>query len=94
MCKLCDLIKINGHEQEITYQDDNFVMVSCLSCHVPMLVFKYHSDFLPADFYRYIEHLMTEHAPVENIDEWFIDYKMSKIPEHWHCHLRERSPKK
>ena len=88
MCELCKLVKDRIVVTVKYYEDANFVMVDCKTCHVPMLVSKQHKADIDSVDAAMAHHLFYKHAKRVDMSKWYVDYKIRTIKDHWHCHLR------
>ena len=89
MCELCDLKVI---EKEY-YRGTDFVIISCVSCHVPMAVPFEHVDPKTNGYERLRERMENELFKIAfefygNLD-FYIDKKENKILDHMHWHARK-----
>lgn len=78
-CELCELKPLTSWH----YVDDIIVICDCLTCGVPMLVFRQHGEIPLAE-----EH----HARAKLIELYGkrlvkVRMKARKIKDHWHWHL-------
>ena len=93
-CPLCKLYYENDIKTKFFYKDENWILVECLSCHVPLLVYKTHISYTPLTFID-LEELFRKYKgnkwyiPVNHSD-YYVDCRMRKIPEHFHCHYRKK----
>ncbi len=79
-CQLCDLKKItNWH-----FENDDFVVLDCDTCNVPMYVWRDHEFPSKIDVLLMINH-SQKHFPDRKIN-----FRRRKIPEHYHFHMREK----
>jgi len=73
------------------YEDDDFWIVECKTCKVPMIVLKYHRVFSmeeeEVEMKRIVRQLFNNYT-------YNIDSDMKSIPEHKHWHLRNFKRKK
>ena len=88
MCELCKLVKERNIITTKYYEDAQFIMVDCKTCHTPMLVFKEHVANIDEASRAIAYHLFYKHAKRMDMSQWYVDYKMRAIKIHWHCHLR------
>lgn len=92
-CDLCNLIAGNVITKKY-YENDNWIIVDCKSCKVPMLVSKVHTSYTHLTLID-LEELFRGYKgdkwfiPVNHSD-YYVDCRMRKIPEHFHCHYRKR----
>jgi hypothetical protein len=90
MCELCDLKVI----EEEYYRNTDFVIISCMNCHVPMVVPFEHVDPKANGYERLRERMENElfKAAFEfygNLN-FYIDKKENKILDHMHWHARSK----
>jgi len=88
-CELCRLETISN----LYYQCDEFTILDCMNCKVPMAVAKEHID--PMDFsnmglrFRMYEELVKVAKEFyKDEPRWYIDMQERKIPNHLHWHAR------
>ncbi len=91
MCELCELKVI---EKEF-YRNNDFIILSCMNCHVPMVVPFEHIDPNASGYERLRERMENELFRVA-FDffgdlEFFIDKKENKILDHMHWHARKKN---
>ena len=90
MCELCKLIIDRNVITKKYYEDANFMMVDCRSCHTPMLVYKKHVVEIDEADRAMAYHLFYKHAERIDMSGWYVNYEMRTIKDHWHCHLRRK----
>ena len=79
-CQLCNLKKItNWH-----FENDDFVVLDCKTCDVPMYVWRDHEFPSKMDVL-----LMINHSQKYFTDRK-IDFRRRKIPNHYHFHMRKK----
>jgi len=89
-CELCELHTIINEY----YRDENFIILDCMSCRVPMIVPWEHID--PKDggspFLRGQMEKMLVKAALKFYGGpyFYIDKKENKIPDHMHWHARRK----
>ena len=88
-CELCRLETITN----LYYECDEFTILDCMNCKVPMVVAKEHID--PMDFsnmglrFRMYEELVKVAKEFyKDEPRWYIDMQERKIPNHLHWHAR------
>lgn len=90
MCELCELKTI----EEEFYRDNDFVIISCMSCHVPMVVPFEHIDpkegGSPYLREKMENMLMKVAVRFFKEKEFFIDKEEKTIFDHMHWHAREK----
>jgi len=87
-CELCKLVNQRNIVTVKHYEDSQFIMVDCKTCHTPMLVSKHHAADIDDIDKEMAYHLFYKHAQRVDISKWYVDYEMRSIKDHWHCHLR------
>ena len=89
-CELCELSTIIKEY----YRDENFIIMDCMNCKVPMIVPWEHID--PKDggsaFLRgQMEKMLVKIAlKFYGGPHFYIDKKENKIPDHMHWHARPK----
>ena len=85
-CELCVLAnKIN-----VYIEDDNFIIMDCDSCFVPMIVWKDHTMSIPAPDVDTMEIFLKKCAKQFYGDTpFFIDKKQRSVLDHLHWHARK-----
>jgi hypothetical protein len=89
-CPLCEL----KQETEWYFDGDDFAIIECRSCHVPMLVWKDHVAHVPntTRYYNLAIGLLAYFAEQKfGRYNWEFDYQRRQIPEHWHVHARRKA---
>jgi hypothetical protein len=83
-CDLCGLAFDGETKTAVHYEDDDFIIVDCMICHVPMAVLKEHrAAFTPHEKDRIA-------AKFEELfGEASTDFEQRRIPEHAHVHNRK-----
>lgn len=87
-CELCELHTIINEY----YRDENFIILDCMNCKVPMIVPWEHIDpkdggspYLRAE----MERMLTKVAyRFYGGPHFYIDKKENKVPDHMHWHAR------
>ncbi len=83
-CDLCGLAFDGESKTPVHYEDDDFIIVDCMICHVPMAVLKEHrAAFTPHEKERIAAKFK------ELFGEDATDYEQRRIPEHAHVHNRK-----
>jgi nucleoside-diphosphate-sugar epimerase len=83
-CDLCGLAFDREIKTPIHYEDDDFIIVDCMICHVPMAVLKEHrAKFTPHEKERITAKFK------ELFGEAATDFEQRRIPEHAHVHNRK-----
>ena len=77
-CELCNLIKITHWY----FDEDDFAVMDCKRCKVPMYVWKDHEFPTVDDINMLISHA-NKHFP-----NGTLDFKRRSIPSHFHFHVR------
>lgn len=77
-CPLCELQKLT----KWYFDEDDFVVIECLKCKIPMYVWKDHSFPTGKEIEMLIEHAHN------NFPDRDFDFKRRTIPEHYHFHMR------
>ena len=70
-CELCDLVFNRNIKTKFHFEDDNFIMVDCDHCKVPMLVYKKHTPELPKELKKEVHSLFLKYATVVHIRKWY-----------------------
>lgn len=83
-CDLCGLAFDGELKTPKHYEDDEFIIVDCLICRVPMAVLKEHRDSFTEDEK---ERLLTIFRDLFG-DKHHPDFEQRRIPEHAHVHFR------
>ena len=78
-CSLC-ILKIKTN---LYYECEDFTVLDCMSCKVPMYVWKVHSMFPTVIQQRIMYDDAKKRFPNKRID-----LARRKIPEHFHFHMR------
>jgi len=78
-CELCTLEK----RTRWFYEDSEFIILECDTCHIPMIVWKYHGMNLTERKITYIKKLS------EDLFGSQITFReeQRKIKDHWHIHI-------
>ena len=85
-CELCIL----ENKTNIYIENDDFIIMDCDSCFVPMIVWKDHTMSIPKSDINIMELRLTECAEMFYSDTpFFIDKKQRAVLEHLHWHARE-----
>ena len=79
VCELC----LREKRTRWFYEDSEFVIFECDTCHIPVIVWKYHSMALTERKVKYIKKLSKElfGAQITFREE------QRKILDHWHIHI-------
>ena len=67
-------------------EDDDWIMVNCKTCKIPMLVYKKHVKKSPKSL-RFLKHMFEKYVEAKHA-YYYVDCRMRKIPNHFHCHYR------
>jgi len=86
MCELCDLVAGN-RPTKVWYEDKDIVIVDCLTCGVPMVVWKEHKAELTQGELSLVMLRIVQRFPRKKGYNYTVRLKMRKITDHWHCHL-------
>ena len=92
-CELCNLEK----KTKWYFEDDKWIICDCLTCGIPMLIYKKHTMEIPAKDLSYIFHLLRYNFddPKRLFGREFnkITFRMSqrKIKDHFHIHFMLRN---
>ena len=78
-CELCNMAqKTHWH-----HEDENWIIADCITCNIPMLVYKDHSMKIPvdhlADALQICKHLFGSNISLRT--------NQRKIYDHWHVHV-------
>lgn len=86
-CRLCALYEKREIYTTFYYEDEDWIIVECDQCKVPMIVYKRHEGHPPQEVrdaaLRKIASVMAEYG----IPGWFDD-RMRSIKDHYHAHWR------
>ena len=92
-CCLCRLVEGDVTTRKY-YEDDEWIIVDCKTCKVPMLVSKVHASYthftlidLELMFRKYKGNKWF--IPV-NHGDYYVDCRMKAVPAHFHCHYRKK----
>ncbi len=90
MCELCELKVI----EEEFYRDDDFVIISCMNCHVPMVVPFEHIDPQQGGSEQLRTRMEKQLTRValnfyEEDENFYIDKEERSILDHMHWHARK-----
>ena len=80
----CDLCK-RELCTKFYYEDDNFWIVDCKTCNIPMIVLKAHRNFATEDEELEMKTIVRQ---IFHEYDYYIDNNMRAIPDHMHWHLR------
>lgn len=81
MCKLCELKPLTKRY----YECDNYIIVDCITCKVPMIVLKEHRKYFTKEEKQIVIALFKL---LFGDGLKGVDFKMRSIPDHAHAHLR------
>lgn len=79
-CELCRIYENREIRTELYYENSNFIIVDCLTCHVPLVVVKHHDPWRPGEKEK-VERLRDKLFPGRGI-RW-----LQRRLEHPHCHI-------
>lgn len=83
-CDLCALVFDGEIKTKKHYEDDDFIIVDCLICRVPMAVLKEHrASFTEEEKNRLLKIFKEQFGEVNHPD-----FEQRRIPEHAHVHCR------
>jgi len=89
---MCDLCELETIDKEF-YRDEDFVIISCMNCHVPMVVPFAHIDPKsggPEQLRGRMEKQLTRVSlEFYGNSDFYIDKKENKILDHMHWHARK-----
>ena len=90
----CELCKLNTIEKEF-YRDEDFVVISCMSCHVPMVVPFEHIDPTHSNDYEKLKERMENELFKAGFNfygnlNFYIDKQERSILDHMHWHARKK----
>jgi len=80
-CDLCELKTIT----KLHYEDDTVIVLDCMSCEVPMIVYKKHTMSISQEDENMMTRILTKIAPTA-----YIDKVQRTIPNHLHWHARNK----
>jgi len=81
-CDLCELKTIT----KLHYEDDTVIVIDCMDCEVPMIVYKKHTMSISQEDEEMMTRILTKIAPPEA----YIDKVQRAIPNHLHWHARNK----
>lgn len=86
MCELCNLVAGNI-VTKLYYRNDEFIIVDCMTCHVPMIVFRDHSMFVD------LNALGRAFAKILELfgNQVTIKCEQRKVSQHLHWHIMRRN---
>tara|TARA_R100000008_G_scaffold63351_1_gene40565 strand:+ start:1414 stop:1731 length:318 start_codon:yes stop_codon:yes gene_type:complete len=86
MCGLCELkTKIHTYDDS----DPRWVIIDCMSCVLPMIVWRGHVTVIPHVDNKAMEEALRKVADSKfGRDNYFIDKVQRTIPDHLHWHAR------
>ena len=86
-CELCQLKKIS----KWYYEDEDIVVCDCIVCKIPQVIWRKHSMSPPSHIeMKMISKLNEVAREFYGHDDFYIDTKQRKIPDHLHYHARLR----
>lgn len=78
-CELCNL----EEKTKWYHKDREFIICDCLTCKIPMIVYRKHTMKLSINCLRrvtfLVRHLFGDNAVLR--------LKQRKVPDHWHAHI-------
>lgn len=85
-CSLCKLV--SNSKTKFIYQDDFMMIVNCLSCNKPLIVFKEHKPSLNVVEELHMLKVLKKLSGLYSIDKVLDDVskEMSSIKDHVHWH--------
>ena len=86
-CELCEAAPFT----EWFHDDDLCWVAECEACSVPMVVWRRHDPWPPADVRARLHEVLLAVVGARFVDEIWIDENMRSIPTHYHAHARPRS---
>jgi len=73
------------------YEDAGFWICDCLTCGVPLAVMGVHALGPMEGMRDAIERELTKVANARyGPGNWYYDFEMRGVKDHWHCHARPR----
>ena len=81
-CLLCTADKLTTWH----YEDDLWWVADCLTCNVPMVVYREHTILVPVMHLDTIYKVLQNANPGLKLDHF--DFVRREIPDHYHFHLR------
>ena len=86
----CDLCLLK-RRINVYLDNEYFIIMDCDSCHVPMVVWKDHTMYVPEPDEQVMEAFLTEAANMfYEGKSYFIDKNQRKIFDHIHWHARSK----
>ncbi len=93
MDRRCDLCSQEIRTTVRDPGDNDYIIVDCLTCHLPMLVWRHHAMTLSAADVRRLEKALDRAGGAYYGDTpYFLDKRQRKIPDHLHWHARPCTP--
>jgi len=89
-CPLCEVAQGKNIITRVYYNDEEWVMLDCKVCFVPMLIYKHHVLEIEEVDKDMAYNLFFKYAQRANPAEWYVDYNIKTVKNHWHCHLRRK----
>ena len=84
-CPLCRLAQDREILTRLVTEDELLIVVDCLICQTPMAVLKAHRPNFTEDEVAHVKNVFRQLSR-----EGVIDWEQRRIPDHAHCHLRQR----
>lgn len=83
-CSLCDLAVGRERNSICYYEDNEYIIVDCITCWVPIIVLKEHRPEFTEDEKHRVYEIMTGLFG----NDGYIDFRRRAIPDHAHAHYR------
>ena len=84
----CDLCKLET-KTKVYHEDDICIIVDCISCEVPMVIWKQHGVQEQGPNDNQMTHMFDQLGKLGEGD-FILDSTRRLIPDHWHAHLRSK----
>ena len=81
ICALCDLVYNRDIKTELYWENECFMIVECLTCRVPMLVFKEHREWDEGELE------LAKQFATALFSDCSIRIQRRQIPDHPHFHV-------
>jgi len=82
-CPLCRLVKGKGIITRLYRQDHICMIVDCMNCHIPMVVFKHHREWDAEE----VDHCMHMAAEEFGPKSFQLRWTRARVPAHPHFHV-------
>lgn len=86
MCELCNLEK----KTKWYFEDTNWIICDCLTCKMPMAVYKKHTLVVPGEHMMDIFHAISIVWDNVRADKFEFRFEQRKVKDHFHFHIKKR----